>query len=367
MDRIKRFIDVHVPVETCNFRCRYCYITHCRLFDKGLPTFRYSPDTVRRALSRKRLGGLCMFNLCGGGETLLAPEVVDYARALLEEGHYVMVVTNGSITQAFDRFAVFPPALLERLFFKFSYHFLQLRERGLTERFFANVRRMRDAGASFTVELTPSDEEIPFIDEIKAESLREVGAIPHITVARDHHDASVIPFLTKLPPEEYRKTWESFDSELFRFKYKVFLERRTEFCYAGDWTAFLNLGTGRLSQCYCAPYAVNILDDVEKPIPFKAIGHFCQQPHCYNAHAFMTFGVIPGRDDPTYEKMRNRVCLDKSEWLKPRMKAFMSQRLAENNRPYSALRRLWTDAEMLLRVKAGPFLARIRKHIPGGK
>ena len=40
MDKIKRFIDCYVPVTTCTLRCHYCYITHHRLFDNKLPTFK---------------------------------------------------------------------------------------------------------------------------------------------------------------------------------------------------------------------------------------------------------------------------------------------------------------------------------------
>ena len=32
-----------------------------------------------------------MFNLCADGETLLSSQVVEYIRAILEQGHFVMV------------------------------------------------------------------------------------------------------------------------------------------------------------------------------------------------------------------------------------------------------------------------------------
>lgn len=76
MERIKRFIDGYVPVTSCTLRCHYCYITHQRLFDTKLPKFRYDAAFIRKALSKDRLGGTCLINLCGGGETLLPAEVV---------------------------------------------------------------------------------------------------------------------------------------------------------------------------------------------------------------------------------------------------------------------------------------------------
>ena len=141
MDTIKRYIDCYVPVTGCTLRCNYCYITQHRLFDSKLPKFKYSPEHVRKALSRERLGGTCLINMCGGGETLLPPEMPAYAKALLEEGHYVMIVTNATVDKRFDEIAAFPPELTKRVFFKFSYHYLELKKKNLLERFFANIRK----------------------------------------------------------------------------------------------------------------------------------------------------------------------------------------------------------------------------------
>jgi len=335
MERMKRFIDILVPVTTCTLRCHYCYITHRRLFDSKLPTFKYDVDTFRKGLSKERLGGICMMNFCGGGETLLPPEMPQYIKAMLMEGHYVMVVTNATVDRAFKEMAEWPKVLLERLFFKFSYHYLELKKRGLLNKFFSNIRKMRDAGASFTLEATPSDELIPYIDEMKALSVKEVGAVCHVTVARDMHDLSAIPLLTKMSREDYYKTWSVFNSELFDYKFSVFSQKRKEFCYAGDWTLYLDMGSGLLHQCYCSLFNQNIFDDVTKPIKFKAIGHYCQMPHCYNAHAFLTFGAIPEHESPNYAVLRNRQCIDGSEWLYPRMKSFMMSRLKESNAEYT--------------------------------
>ena len=359
MDRMRRFIDINVPVTTCNFRCHYCYITHNGLFANKLPKFPISPADFGRAMSRKRLGGTCLLNFCGSGETLLPPEIVDFVRAVLDEGHYVMVVTNGTVTKAFERFAQFPQSHLARLFFKFSFHYQQLEEHNLFDRFFSNVRMMRDAGASFTVELTPIDEMIPRQGEIKQLCLKELGAIPHSTVARDQHDMVNLPLFSKLSSEEYQKAWRTFDSKLFDYKFSVFGKKRREFCYAGDWAAFLNLGTGELTQCNCSLTSQNIFTNLDKPIDFNAIGHFCRLPHCYNAHAWLTLGTIPKLKSPTYAEVRDRCCMDGSEWLKPQMKAFLSQKLGDNNQEYSFVKKAITDCSMFLRI--------IRSRVPANK
>ena len=366
MEQLKRFIDIWVPVTTCSLRCHYCYITHRRLFGGPLPKFKWSPETFRKGFSKERLGGTCMINLCGGGETLLPPEMPQYIKALLKEGHYVMVVTNATVDKAFDEIAKFPAEYLERLFFKFSYHYLELRKRNLFDKFFNNIRKMRDAGASFTLEATPSDELIPYVDDMKALAIKEVGAVNHVTVARDEHDMSKIPVLTKMSLDDYQKTWSTFNSSFFDYKFSVFLQKRTEFCYAGDWTLFFNMGDGILHQCYCSLYSQDIMSDITKPIIFKAIGHHCQQPHCYNAHAFLTFGAIPEHIAPTYAEIRNRICIDGSEWVKPRMKAFMGQKLKSINSEYSEAKKSEIDAEMLKlerRRKRKEKIKIVRSHI----
>ena len=206
MDTIKRYIDIYVPVTTCTLRCSYCYITTHRLFEGALPEFKYSPEFVRKALSKERLGGTCLLNFCAGGETLLTPRLLEYVRALLEEGHYVMIVTNATLTKRFDEIALWPQALLKHLFFKFSYHYLELKKRGLLDVFFTNIRKVRDAGCSFTLELTPSDDAVPYIEEIKATAIRELGAMNHCTIARDERVGGKLPILTSMDRHTHTHT-----------------------------------------------------------------------------------------------------------------------------------------------------------------
>lgn len=346
MEKIKRFIDCYIPTETCNLKCHYCYITQQRKFNNKLASFSHSPEEIRKALSKKRLGGTCLLNLCAGGETLLSSEVLPAVRQLILEGHYVMIVTNGTVTKRFEEVAQWPRELLSHLFFKFSFHFLELNRLNASNRFFDNVRRVRDAGASFTVEITPSDELIPYIDEVKRTCMENLGAICHVTIARDDK-TNGIDVLSSLCFEDYIETWKTFDSALFDFKSTIFYQHRNEFCYAGEWSAYLNLDTGVLRQCYCGKELDRIYENVNMPIHFEAVGHDCKVAHCYNGHAFLTLGNIPELDAPTYAETRNRVCKNGSEWLKPEMKAIMSSRLCESNNEYSFLRK----AELTLKQK----------------
>ena len=347
MDKIKRYIECHVPVTTCTLRCSYCYITQHRLFEGPLPEFRYTPEHVRKALSKERLGGICLINLCGAGETLLAKEVVEYARAFLEEGHYVMIVTNGTISKRFDDIASFPAHLNKHLFFKFSYHYLEFKQRGLLDVFFNNIRKVRDAGCSFTLELTPSDDAIPYIDEIKQRAIAELGAPNHVTIARDERTKNRLPMLTQLSRQDYIDTWKTFDSALFDYKLTIFGHKRREFCYAGDWSFCVNLATGKMKQCYRSYYRTDIFRDISRPIPFRAIGNCCKEQHCYNGHSLIVLGDIPSQSTPTYAELRNRQSLDGSEWLRPEMKSFMSSSLKESNTEYTLWKKIKTNVRNL--------------------
>lgn len=330
METIKRFIDCGIPTYACNFRCHYCYITQNYLFTQKVPKFKYSSDIVGKALSKSRLGGACLFNICASGETLIPNEVVSYIKAILKEGHYVMIVTNGIITKRLNEIASFPEDYRLRLFFKISFHYLELKKRNLLSFFFKNIELIKKMGASFTLEITPSDELIPYIDEIKKLSIENVGALPHITIARDESKPDY-PILTRLSLEEYKKTWETFDSKLFDFKLSVFGEKRTEYCYAGNWSFTLNLLTGTMKQCYKTNFFANVYKHIDRPLKFVNIGHGCKAPHCHNAHAFLCLGTIPELQTPFYAELRNRICADGTEWLNPQMKSFLTTKLKDSN------------------------------------
>lgn len=194
---------------------------------------------------------------------------------------------------------------------------------------------MRDAGCSFTLEVTPSDELMPFINEMNKKAIEEVGALPHITIARDERDPEKLPILTDLNKDEYYKFWSKFESAIFDYKMKIFEVKRTEFCYAGDWSFYLNLGTGIMTQCYKTLTYQNIFEDIKKPINFCPIGNNCLEYHCYNGHSYIVLGDIPELDAPTYAELRNRICSDGNEWLTPEMKSFMSSKLYESNKEYT--------------------------------
>lgn len=329
-ENIKRFITCNVPVTACNFKCDYCYLRNCgnpAIKDLCLP-----PKELAERLSVERLGGICYFNLCADGETLMQPQLIQFVKELTKRGHYVDIITNGTLSNKFDELI---DTLNEKeqghLFIKFSFHYIELMKHNLLDVYVNNVNKVKNSNISYTIEITPYDDLIPYISEIKSFSLKNFGALPHITVARDS-DTEKIEILTSLSKDEYKKVWGQFDSELFNFKFSTFNVKQTSFCYAGDWSLMVYLGTGEYKQCYKSPIKGNIMND--KEIDFCAIGK-CTLPHCFNSHAFLAFGCIPGEDKTTYSLERDRVTVDNKHWLKENFREFFATKLYNANEEYT--------------------------------
>lgn len=330
MDKIKRVINCVVPVKVCNFKCHYCYVGQNNVFNGKIEKLKYDNAHIQKALTKERLGGTCLINLCAEGETLLAPYLIDLIKRLLDNGHYVAIVTNGLITNKIEELCKFTIKQKSKLFIKFSYHFLELKKLNLTKNFFDNIKKIQNSNISFTVELTVNDESIPFIDDIKKDSLENLNFLPHVIESRNT-TVDNFPRLTKLDEKEHLKIWQSFDSNLINFQTKEWMKKRCEFCYGGDWVLNLYLLNGDISICNGGgPKIGNIFEDINEPIHTYAIGNNCPFGHCFAAYFLLTFGVIPELNTPTYENMRER-----ENWLQKEMKEFYSSKLIESNKEYS--------------------------------
>jgi hypothetical protein len=212
-------------------------------------------------------------------------------------------------------------------------HYLELKKRGLLDTFASNVRRVWDAGGSATVEITPSDELIPYIEEVMDFSMKNFGALPHLTIARNDRTEG-IEYLTNLSDEEYMRIWSRFKSNLWEFKRTIFGKKQTGFCYAGAWSLHINLCTGEAHPCYFGSSLGDVFCDPKQPFPEKPAGK-CQIAHCYNGHALLTMGLIPNITDVRYADVRNRTCEDGKQWLQPELCEFFSSNLVETNTPYT--------------------------------
>ena len=350
---IKRLLVINVPIKNCNLKCEYCYISALKENEKGAAKFLYTPEHVGKCLSKERLGGTCIINLTGGGETLIPKEMPQYIYQLLLQGHFLEVVTNGTLTSRFDEIAEFPRNLLEHLEFKFSFHYAELKKKGWLDRYFSNVKKMWEKGCSFTVELMPYDGLIDDIDEIINLCKSELGAACQITVGRNDLTEKK-DLLTSMSRKEYESVWRKFDSTMFDFKLDIFQKKIDDFCYAGAWTLYVDLGTGAAKPCYGQLSNQNIFKNPEQPIIFNPVGKHCRQPYCYNGHAFLTLGTFSGtiikrigydnwdiansyqyREDYvdwlTNGQAKILKIEDGREWLSKEVKDAFSQKLADNN------------------------------------
>ncbi len=327
MAQIKRFLECLLPVTLCNMECPYCYIIQEHRRDMQLAEMPYSPEQIAQALRPERLGGICYISICGAGETMLQKEIVPITQKLLEQGHYVNITTNGSVSRRFDELIAACGENIRHLHLAFSMHYTELLKHGWVELFFDNILKMRHAGASVLLQLNLCDEYVPYIEEIQAISMEKLGAYPQVALTRNEKTQ---PFgiLTQGSEEDYYANAKKFDSPLFDFTARNFRVKRKEFCYAGDWSGVLNLQTGILNKCYAEYDGVNIFEDVNAPIPFAAVGTHCHHCYCVNSSHFMSLGVIPSIQTPTYAALRNRA---EAKWYTPEMEAFLSGKLENGN------------------------------------
>lgn len=333
MAKIKRLVLGMIPNQKCNLKCEYCYISQVEAWDEPEEFF-YSPEYITKCLSKERLGGISLINLTGNGETMLQPDIVDLVRGLLEEGHFVELVTNGTIKKSINEILNFPEEYLSRLMFKVSFHYKELKRLNMINDFFENVKNIKDSRASYTLELMAYDEIEEEIDQIIEVCKANTGAICHATIGRD--DASKNkPLLSRHTKTEYYDIWKKLDSEMLKYKLDVLGSKRKEFCYAGAWSIFVDMYTGEAQACYWQPYNQNIFKNPSKKIKFVPVGHMCTQPYCINAHAHLCWGLIPELNAPDYNSMRNRVCGNGEEWLSEECSGFFSSKLYETNEKFS--------------------------------
>lgn len=337
MDKIKKIILIAVPTTICNLKCRYCYLAQRdSSFTGEQAQLQFTPSEVAKALSKERIGGPAFINICADGETLLTKNIEEYIYLLAKEGHYVEIVTNLTVTPIINKILSWEKDVLEHITFKCSFHYLQLKERNWLDRFANNVQNIWKAGASANIEVTPDDELIPYIDELKDFSMKNFGALPQLTIARDDNDGH--NYLTKLSIEEYDKTWSQFNSNFWLFKKTIFNVNRKEFCYAGQWSMYVDLASGRTTQCYQTNEITNVFKNIHEPIKIGPICK-CVDTHCYNGHALLTLGLIPGLTNVGYGDIRDREREDGTHWIRPQMKEFLNTKLVESNEEYTKQRK----------------------------
>ena len=320
-ESIEKFIGLHFKVGVCNLKCSYCYVGQHNNHMLDIP---YTLEEMKRAFSKKRLGGICFINICSDGETLIHPMMPKIIEAFLQEGHYVLVVTN----------AVFRKRLMEcisckadvsKLFFKVSFHYEEMKKMRLLDMFYENLELIKESPCSYTVEYITCDETLEQIESFKQECLDKMGALPQLNMPREER-AKNLGVMSKFTWDNYIKAWDKadFNSEFWKFRKQIFGKKYKEFCYAGYRSIWVNMGNGYSYQCYNLPPIQNFMGELDKPVKWLAVGNNCPQAHCYVAYSHMTLGTTNFQDcvsyKPTYDVIRNRVCADGTEWIKPTYK-----------------------------------------------
>jgi len=325
LDKIDRYIQATINTNGCNLRCEYCYLKLQGNNSKGAK-LNYSLDTMQQALSKDRWG-TCFISITGDGETLLDSSVVELAKRLLDNGHYLNIVNNGTQTKNLHLMAdTFPKEYADRVMLTFSLHYNELKKRGLLDTYFANIRYMKQAGFTAYIHMVLADEYIEIIDEIKEVCLREVGVLPQVGIVRDEHDLDKRNLYSKYSEEEYYAYGDSFNSAFFDLQKALYDKGKiTEYCYAGELAVLLNLSTGIAKQCMCNHDTFNVFDTPTSKLPFRAVGNNCGSPWCFCA-TFQILGMVPGLGLPTY---RDVFAGDRADWASETMKYALSDKLAD--------------------------------------
>ena len=344
---IKKFIDITLEeVTVCNFKCEYCFVWRKQKLKTNNIMSEHTVAEMISAFSKTKLGGVCFINICAKGETTLAPQLVEFIEGLLEQGHYVSIVTNGTVKKTINKILQLPDMYLKRFFFKISFHMLELKTTNLMNVFWENIQNIKKSCCSYTIEITPSDDIIQYVPEIKSMFMNKMdGAMPHITFTRDSKKGE-LDLLSNKSLDEYIKIWGEFNSELFELKTRLYGKKIKEICYTGSWCYIVNLYSGNIKACYGQEVIGNIYDRNMNEFPNVPTKCNCKMPYCFNGHSFVAWGGIPGINEKYYVDVRDRVDFQKQHWVKEPMYSFMKHKLYESN--YDYINNKWSDYEKLM-------------------
>lgn len=333
--KIKKVFWAILPGTVCNLRCSYCYVSkdgHVKDV-KGL--YKYDIETIKAGLTTERLGGQCLACVVSNGETLLDNNAVPIIKALLENGHIVEIVSNGTLTSRIDELLKLEPHLLKRILFMNSFHYLEFKRLNMLDTVFNNMTRMKNAGISIFMNLTLNKDYMPHLDEIKECCQKRLGIIPSIQLALDpDNNWKVGKFYT---PEVADQVCKKFDAKEIKINDKmIYNVKRTEDCFAGAWSFVLSLGIGIATPCFSARPGINIFDDVSKPIDFKPLRK-CPAEFCGCGNLLQYLGIIPYLNYPSFTKFYKNNSI-----LNHEIKQALSRKFVQNNRAdYIRYKFLW--------------------------
>lgn len=325
MSAIERYVQGTIYTRGCNLNCSYCYLKLQEKVQRGThPGF--SLSDIRKAMSKERWG-VCYIALAGDGETLIDRSTVDLCHVLSENGHYLNVINNGTMTEHLRYMnEIFTPEQKERTMLTFSLHYLELKRRSLLDTYFSNFRSMREAGFTVYPHMVLADDYLPVIDEIKQHCIEELGILPQIGIVRDERKNQGERIYSSFSREDYFRIADSFESPYFELQKKLYEENcAREYCYAGELGVLLNFTTGKMRQCVCNPETVQVFQNPSAPVPFHRVGNSCMSPWCF-CSSLQIFGMVPGKPYPTYSDMYTG---ERRKYASGRMLDALSTKLAD--------------------------------------
>lgn len=287
MEKVKRFINMTIHTQGCNLNCDYCYLRYYKYKnEKEIRALRYPLETVLKACSVQRLG-VCHIIIIGDGETLLPVDITDIVCGLIENGHYVTIITNGTITERIKEIVekLKDKNMVSHLEFSLSLHYLELKRLGLLSVFAENVRYLKENHVSVRLNFILGPSVLGMADEVKAYCRERLGMKTSVGIARKDVNGSN-ELLADCPEEEYFKIGDSFESYLFeqqkqRYKQRCYINEEKKFCYAGKWSFCLDLTIGLYSQCAGIDrLEYNFFERLEEPLVLEPVGKTCKMPYC---------------------------------------------------------------------------------------
>lgn len=288
MQEIVKRINGNIHTSGCNLKCGYCYLAQANYKNQGMiKALRYPLETILAACSRERLGGTCIIEIIGDGETLLPDDVVPLILGLLKEGHYVLVINNGTLKTRIHELVEQSERdqTLCRLIFSFSLHFLELEKRNLLTTFADNINFVKKKGISFGVSLVCADEYVEAADRIHRFCEEDLGGVtPNISPAREcDNSGNTVGILSKYDKDTYyqniKKAFPTFNTESI---YDIEHTDNHQFCYAGSWCFQVDFTTGMYSQCLRnAGPKYNFFENIEQELMLEPVGTGCRAPYCW--------------------------------------------------------------------------------------
>lgn len=323
LSHIRRFIALDMHITACNLHCEYCYVPASKKNMASLPDYGRQIQSLGKAFSPEKLGGVSFIYLYANGEPLLHPESGRIISELLVLGHYVGVVSNLTHVPRVKELCAMPTEYSSKLVVLASLHYTELKKRGLLGAFFDHVRIIREHGASCIVRLCLAPQYLDVIEELRQRCLDELGELPVVTHYKDHQPT----------PDDIEATLSALSAQfpctLYKLQKQIVDVKRTEFCHAGEWSYAINFCTGDVRSCLMEPLSQNVYDGTGLPLKCNPVGRNCRAPWCTCGAHFLSWGVIEEFNCPHYADM---LSCHSQHTLSEIVRPIFSHKLSQDNR-----------------------------------